>query len=182
MSYETHVRATNLKTMNSDLACLVAATHEENFAWALGCCRRDRREAEEVLQAVYLKVLDGRARFEGRSSLKTWLFAVIRRTAAQHRRLGWLRGVRFLPLTASPDAAAGAPGADETVEVSERRGQLERALGRLSARQREVLLLVFYHEYTVEEAAGVMGVGVGSARTHYERGKARLRLLLGEAS
>lgn len=168
--------------MNSDLACLVAATHEENFAWALGCCRRDRREAEEVLQAVYLKVLDGRARFDGRSSLKTWLFAVIRRTAAQHRRLGWLRALHLLPLSATTDAATAGPGADETMETSERHQQLERALVRLSPRQREVLLLVFYHKCTVEDAAGVMGVGVGSARTHYERGKARLRLLLGEAS
>ena len=168
--------------MNSDLARLVAATHEENFAWALGCCRRDRRDAEEVLQTVYLKVLDGRARFDGRSSLKTWLFAVIRRTAAQHRRLGWFRHLRLVPLSATTDAAMGGPGADEAVETAERREQLERALHRLSARQREVLLLVFYHECTVEEAAGVMGVGVGSARTHYERGKARLRTLLGGKS
>jgi len=168
--------------MKSDLACLVAATHEENFAWALGCCRRDRREAEEVLQTVYLKVLDGRARFDGRSSLKTWLFAVIRRTAAQHRRLGWLRHLRFPRLSATSDVAGDRPAADETVETSERREQLAGALARLSPRQREVLLLVFYHEYTVEEAAGVMEIGVGSARTHYERGKARLRLLLGETS
>jgi len=176
------VHATNLKTMNSDLARLVAVTHEENFAWALGCCRRDRREAEEVLQAVYLKVLDGRARFDGRSTLKTWLFAVIRLTAAQHRRLGWFRRLRLLPLSATTDRATDAAGADDTLEADERRGQLERALDRLSPRQREVLLLVFYHEYTVEEAAGVMGVGVGSARTHYERGKAKLRLLLGAGS
>src|SRR4029077_6559249 len=135
--------------MNSDLACLGAATHEENFAWALGCCRRDRREAEDVLQAVYLKVLDGRARFDGRSRLKTWLFAVIRRTAAQHRRLAWLGRLHFFPLTTTPDVASAAPGADDTVEVSERREQLEQALDRLSRRQREVLLLVFYHEHTV---------------------------------
>lgn len=73
---------------STGLADQLAASHEENYAWALGCCGRDAREAEEVLQAVYLKVLEGRARFDGRSSLKTWVFAVIRRTAAQQRRLG----------------------------------------------------------------------------------------------
>ena len=48
----------------------------------------------------------------------------------------------------------------------------------LSERQQEVLHLTFYQHMTIEEAARVMDVSLGSARTHYERGKARLRHLL----
>jgi RNA polymerase sigma-70 factor, ECF subfamily len=44
-----------------------------------------------VLQTVYLKVLMGKARYNGKSSFKTWLFAVIRRTAADERRRQLLR-------------------------------------------------------------------------------------------
>ena len=62
--------------------------HADCFGWAMACCRRDRNDAEEVLQAVYLKVLDGRARYDGRSSFRTWLFGVIRRTAVSER-LRW---------------------------------------------------------------------------------------------
>lgn len=175
MSYETHPHATNTTDMSGDLASLVAASHEENFAWALNCCRRDRRAAEDVLQTVYLKVLDGRARFDGRSNLRTWLFAVIRKTAAQYRRTAWLHWRRTVPLGEPPVMDRDTDGP----EASERREHLTQALGRLARRQREVLLLVFYHGQTIEEAAAILGIGLGSARTHYERGKARLRVLLG---
>ena len=164
--------------MSAELASQVAALHHESFAWALGCCGRDRRDAEDVLQTVYLKVLDGRARFDGRASLKTWLFAVIRRTAAQQRRRAGFRRLLLGPL-AGVDPPAPEPAADDG-ECAEGCRELARALERLSRRQREVLLLVFYHERTIAEAAAVLGIGLGSARTHYERGKARLRALLRE--
>lgn len=156
--------------------------HRESFAWALNCCDRDRAEAEDVLQTVYLKVLDGRARFDGRSSFTTWLFAVIRRTAAEERRRGASLVRRLLALHEDPaELRSPTPEADRDVEDAERESLIEGALASLAARQREVILLVFYHERTVEEAAEIMGIAVGSARTHYARGKERLRALLGDS-
>ena len=83
-----------------------------------------------------------------------------------------------LAIQPSSRQAADAASAADTIEAVERRDALLKALGRLSARQREGLVLVFYHELTVEAAAEVMGTGVGSARTHYARGKEKLRMLL----
>src|SRR4030095_15939706 len=74
------------RSVNSDLRVSIAKLHPEGFAWAMQCCSRDRAVAEEVLQEVYLKILDGRARFDGRSTLKTWLLALIRFTAADECR------------------------------------------------------------------------------------------------
>lgn len=154
--------------------------HADCFGWAMACCSRDRDDAEEVLQTVYLKVLDGRARYDARSSFRTWLFGVIRRTAVSERRKAWLRGLLLKREADGLKPEAAAPP-DAEVERDSRRNGLRQALARLAARQREVLHLVFYHELTVDEAATVMGVSVGSARTHYARGKARLAALLGDA-
>ena len=154
--------------------------HADCFGWAMACCGRDRDDAEEVLQTVYLSVLDGRARYDARSSFRTWLFGVIRRTAASERRKAWLRGLLLKREAGSLEPQAPVQP-DAGVELESRRDGLRHALAHLAARQREVLELVFYHDLTVEDAAAVMSVSVGSARTHYARGKARLAAMLGNA-
>jgi RNA polymerase sigma factor (sigma-70 family) len=162
-----------------DLEAELERLHSDCFGWAMSCCRWDRSEADDVLQASYLKVLDGRATFDGRSSVKTWLFGVIRHTAAEHRRwstrrllggLQWLE--RRVATAAEPDDPAQALLRSEASE------HLIASLTALPARQRDVLHLVFYQGLTIAEAADVLGVSIGSARTHYERGKSRLRTML----
>lgn len=158
----------------------LAELHAASFGWALGCCNGDRGEAEDVLQAAYLKVLDGRARFDGGSAFKTWLFAVIRRTAAEKRRSRWMRALaldRWLTGRAQP---APVPDPERLASRSEAALRLRESLRVLPARQRELLHLVFYQDLSLEEAAQVVGVSLGSARTHYHRAKLRLRRLLDE--
>src|ERR1044072_7559249 len=67
--------------------------HQASFGWALSCCRRNHAEAEEVLQTVYLKILQGKAVYRGECKLQTWLFAVIRKTAISERRRHVLRAL-----------------------------------------------------------------------------------------
>ena len=162
-----------------ELRLQLERVHADCFGWAMSCCGRDRDDAEEVLQTVYLSVLDGRARYDARSSFRTWLFGVIRRTAASERRKRWLRGLLLTREAGSLEPNAPAPP-DAVVELESRRDVLRHALDSLATRQREVLQLVFYHDLTVEEAAAVMRVRVGSARTHYARGKANLAAMLGD--
>lgn len=151
--------------------------HTASFGWALWCCRQRREEAEEVLQTVYVKVLEGRARFRGGSSFRTWLFGVVRHTALEQSRRRWLREALLL----SWFAARSAPpeyDPETAIQAGDRTQELREALAILPQRQREVLHLVFYQEMTVAEAAQAMNVSVGTARTHFERGKSRLRQML----
>ena len=155
----------------SELRDELARHHIAAFGWAMACCRRDVSLAESTLQSAYLKVLDGRAVFQGRSAFRTWLFGVIRFTAREERRRAIVQ--RLFLLRSDPP-----PTPEETSERSELRDRVTRALRQLPRRQREVLELVFYHDMTLDEAAEVMGVSTGTVHVHYARGKMRLRQLL----
>ena len=177
--------ATAVKTGPMDIAELsgeLEKLHSASFGWALSCCRRDHAEAEEVLQTVYLKILEGKARFRGESSLKTWLFAVIRKTAIAEYRKKLLRNLVFIGGLDKRDTPASLVDVPGTVlEKSEIHKHFRTALARLPSRQREVLHLAFYEDMSLSEAACVMGISIGSARQHYERGKKHLREWLSES-
>lgn len=155
--------------------------HAASFGWALVCCHHRRDEAEEVLQTAYLKVLEGKAVFRGESSLRTWLFGVIRRTAGEQRRRRWMRLAIFDRGQSALTAAKAGPDPERMASASQESRALLGALAELSGRQREVLHLVFYQDLTVEEAAEVLKLNLGTARTHFERGKRQLRKLLNPA-
>lgn len=152
------------------------AVHAQSFGWALACCQRDHERAGDVLQEAYAKVLGGRARWDGRSSFKTWFFGVVRLTAIEHQR--WSLRSWFGLRSDRSEAADDAPSPSSALDRSIRAKAVARALGDLAPRQREVLHLAFYEELTLREAAEIMGISIGSARQHYERGKARLLEIL----
>jgi len=156
----------------SELKAELEKLHQASFGWALNCCRHNHGEAEEVLQTVYLKILQDKAIYRGESKLRTWLFAVIRKTAATERRK---RVLRTLITSSSTDDAHACSHVEVEFERSEMQRRFQHALTRLPARQRETLHLVFYQDLSLSEAAEVMNISIGSARRHYERGKKRLR-------
>lgn len=156
--------------------------HAESWGWALACVGRDRELAQEVLQAAYERILSGAATYDRRATLRTWAFGVIRLTALEELRRQRRLSARSSGEIGLPEAIDPGPGPDLITERAERAAALTSALAALSARQREVLQLVFYHGMTIEEAASIMKVSLGSARTHYDRGKKALAVQLAHVS
>ncbi|MEW6127636.1 MAG: RNA polymerase sigma factor [Acidobacteriota bacterium] len=161
--------------MNSiDLRVELERHHSDSFGWALACCSRNPADAENVLQSAYVKVLEGKARFDNRSSFKTWLFAIIRKTAIDYHRRETLK--RLLLVRHRQNLVESTYGHfDEEVFHTEIQGIFKQSLLTLPKRQQEILQLVFYHELSLAEAAAVMQITLGAARKHYDRGKAQLR-------
>jgi RNA polymerase sigma-70 factor (ECF subfamily) len=151
---------------NSTLESLLEKHHKDAFLWALQCCRYSKDDANDVLQMAYLKIVEGKAKFKEQSLFKTWLFSVIRFTAIDFMKTNHsYQTLDGLELTAEP-----ALNSEETNYNS--------FLLKLTDRNREVLLLAFYHQMTLAVIAETTGLHIGTVRTHYERGKSALRKLI----
>lgn len=149
----------------------LAALHGAAHAWAMSLTGHRREHAADVLQQSYLAIVAGGARFEGRSSLKTFLFGVVRRTALRAHRTDRRHLALAERLAREPTANPESPAVGDPV--------VSRALTQLPLRQQQVIELVIHADLTLEESAAVLGISVGSTRTHYHRAKATLRKLLG---
>lgn len=162
-----------------ELAEELRRLHKDSFGWALNCSGWDEQMAEDILQTAYLRVVSGKARFGGQSAFRTWLFGVIRRVGQEENRRRRVRASRLLqfsligsgPTRVEEDALA-------RIARSEESRRIIAAMNSLPSRQREVLHLVFYEGLTIAEAGVTMGISIGSARTHYDRGKKRMKTLL----
>ena len=154
----------------------LASLHESAFGWAMVCCHRDRDLAVEVLQQAYLRILAGDAVYRKTSAFSTWAFGVIKMVALEQLRIE--RRHRDQLHSENLEAKRSLDVADSTrvpIEQQELAEELDRALKQLSDRQREVLHLVFYQDMTIQQAATTLEITVGSARQHYQRGKANLQ-------
>lgn len=154
---------------HKQLKQLVNDFHDDAYLWSKQCVGGSSEDAREILQIVYLKILEEKARYGGRSSIKTWLFSIIRYTAIDFikKRNGSIE-------TQSIDIKS----IDIALADKEESIPYINLLYQLSDKQRQVLLLVFYHDMTLEEVAKTMTTSIGTVRQHYARGKRKLKLLI----
>ena len=163
-----------------------------------------RAVAEEVVQDTWLAVLRGLDGFEGRSTLRTWLFRILV-NRARSRGTRERRTVPFAPATDldrdpfdgalptdrfRPSDAPRLPGwwavypqawpeVDVGSELDERLGRrLHDALGELSPAQREIVLLRDVEGWSAEEVSDALQLSAGNVRTLLHRARSRLRAAL----
>lgn len=135
----------------------------------------DRDEAKDLLQETYLQAHRRLAGYRGEAPLEVWLRAIALRKACDWRR-GMLQRIRrTVPLL---EATAGVDPPERSGCTDAERAALYRALGRISSRQRAVLLLREVEEWSFAEIATAMGCDESTARVHHTRARQRLRGLL----
>ena len=132
--------------------------------------------AEELCEDTFVRLAVKKPRFDGRSSFKTFLYAIGRRVAADHLRKS--RGKETVSLEALAEGGFDLPAEENVVTAylrDETHRAVHRALGRLKDSHREVLWLVYFEELSVKEAAGVLGKSPHTAESLIHRARLSMK-------
>lgn len=128
--------------------------------------------AEDVAQDVFLRVVRGVPRFEGRSSARTWVFAIAHNACADAVRGRVRRRDREeVGLPPGAEAGGGAPGADDGLGLA-------LLLDELDAERRDAFVLTQLSGMTYAEAAALLDVPIGTIRSRVARAREDLIRLL----
>ena len=124
--------------------------------------------AEDLLSEVFLDVWRQAGRFEGRSSVATWLMSIARFKALSARRR---RTEAELDEKIETTVADTANDPEAALQEKHRGELLRQALTQLSPEHREVIDLVYYHEKSIDECAQVLGIPAATvtSRMFYAR-------------
>jgi len=139
---------------------------------------RDEQLAEDLISEVFLDVWRQAGKFEGRSAVSTWLLAITR-----FKALSALRRRKDVELDeeAADTIEDSSDNPEVTVQKKDTSGALRKCLGRLSAEHREMIDLVYYHEKSVEEVAGIVGIPENTVKTRLFYARKKLAELVKES-
>ena len=146
------------------------------------------QSAEDVVQEAWLGMLSGLARFEGRSSLRTWMFTIL----VNRARTRGAREARTLPRSPLEDGAeepartwfsAATPSQwditpESAVLSKEILLQLDQAVSALPPRQRQVVTMREMSGMTAGEVCAALGISAANQRVLLHRARAALRTAL----
>jgi RNA polymerase sigma-70 factor, ECF subfamily len=132
---------------------------------------RDRSQAEDVAQEVFLRIFRALPGYAGKSALSTWIYAISRNAC-----LSELRKRRpSVSLDASDDeydhevAALAAPDPDDSATTS-----VAQVLDQLPERYRQAIVLFYMEDKSYEQTAEILGLPLGTVKALLHRGRKRL--------
>ena len=155
---------------------LFARHHVRVYRFVLRMVRNEAT-AEDLISEVFLDVWRQAEKFEGRSTVSTWMLSIARFKA--------LSALRRRSDEQLDDETAGAieDQADDpeiALAKKDKGAVLRQCLTKLSAEHREIVDLVYYHEKSVEEVAGIVGIPEATVKTRMFYARKKLSELLKE--
>ncbi len=155
---------------------LFARHHVRIYRFVLRMVRNEAT-AEDLISEVFLDVWRQADKFEGRSMVSTWMLSIARFKALSVLRR---RGEEELDDETADAIEDQADDPEVALAKKDKGAALRQCLAKLSAEHREIVDLVYYHEKSVEEVAGIVGIPEATVKTRMFYARKKLSELLKE--
>jgi len=137
-------------------------------------------DADDVAQEAFVRAYHALPRFRGDSKFSSWLYRIAVNRSLTHLKRKKRRAAALDPTTgarAEVEASLGAPPEDphEAVLREERRAAVRAAVAQLPPRYRAVVTLFYLEERNYKEVAEILGIPMGTLKTHLHRARALLK-------
>lgn len=141
---------------------------------------KNRSVAEDLAHEVYVRVLKAYDRFEGKSSEKTWLFAIAKNVAIDHFRKNSVRERHSFTAFdwETEQLTSTTPTPEQFTELSEQMRELLEALESCTGDQKMVIVMRYFQELSIVETAEILGWNESKVKTTQHRAIKHLRKLL----
>jgi len=158
----------------------IVAAHKDALARLVHRVLGWPEDTEDVVQDVFLLAFKNLRKFDGRSSLRTWLAAIAVNRCRRHLRKGLLRRRLFSGAKAEQGYVSDDPAAMAENRAMQRETlqQVRLAVQRLPGRYREVAVLHYLEEMSIEQTAEVLGLTRNLVRVRLHRARAKLKKTL----
>ena len=134
--------------------------------------------AEDVVQELWIGILRGIPRLREPGALAPWLFAIARRAVMTRLRRRYAASVE-VPIVSADDLGSADPVPDT---FEDDWTSVERHLDGLAVPEREVLVLFYLKEMSLQELSQVLAIPVGTVKSRLHRARALLRALVGQGA
>ncbi len=137
---------------------------------------KNREDAEEVAQDVFIKAYKYLADFKGASKFSTWLYTIVNNTCISFIRkkklvIHSLDNDKVFEMADNIDSGLNT----NLVEQKSRRGMVNKAIALLNPDDAQIITLFYKAEQSLEETAQILGIEVNAAKVRLHRARARLK-------
>jgi len=132
-------------------------------------------DADDLAQETFLVLSREGHRFQGRSSIYTWLYGILLNLERRERRRNGLARAKLKVLWGNEDEERTTPAAETPLEVAEWKRSLWRFVAQLPDGQRQALVLRFSEHLRYDEIAAILECPVGTVKSRIFNGLTTLR-------
>lgn len=176
---ENALIARGLKRQDPDLLDRLIEQYQHRLFRYLLFLTGNREVSEDLFQETWMRVLLRGSQYNGKARFDTWLFTIARNLVIDLSRKRTAVSLDEMSESSEDDRPIefpiDGPSPLEQIRISEDRAEVNEVLHRLESNSREVLVLRFFEELSLEEIAGLTKAPLSTVKSRLYRGLASLK-------